>query len=266
MTSPETHGPRGIGYAALPPPSRPVSPRHAADLINDEARRRPGEITLVAVGPQTNVAVALQREPALPQLLRRFVSMGGAFRAPGNTTPVSEWNIAVDPDAAKAVADAFGTEAFRASGRPLPLALGLDVTEQAILRPADLDRLYARAGGTPDSNPVLRFIADALRFYFEFHERYDGFRGAHMHDPLALAAALDPSLVTTQAVTVDVELTGALTGGQTVADWRHHWGRAPNMDVAVTVRADAFLERFIERVGALAAARSRGANIPPSPR
>lgn len=254
MTTPETHGPRGIGYATLPPASRPVSTRHAAELIGAEARKRPGEVTLVAVGPQTNVAVALQREPALPGLLRRFVFMGGAFRAPGNTTPVSEWNIAVDPDAAKAVADAFGTEAFRASGRPRPLALGLDVTEQAILRPADLDRLYARAGGTPDSDPLLRFIADALRFYIEFHERQDGFSGAHMHDPLALAAALDPTLVTTEPVTVDVELTGALTGGQTVADWRHHWGRPPNMDVAVSVRAGDFLERFIERVGALAAA------------
>ena len=253
MTSPETHGPRGIGYATLPPASRPLSSRHAADLIADEARRRPGEVTLVAVGPQTNIAVALQREPALTGLLRRFVFMGGAFRAPGNTTPVSEWNVAVDPDAAKAVADAFGTDAFRASGRPLPLALGLDVTEQAIVRPADLDRLYARAGGTPATDPVLRFIADALRFYVEFHERYDGFSGAHMHDPLALAAALDPTLVTTEPVTVDVELTGTLTGGQTVADWRHHWGRPPNMDVAVAVRAADFLERFIDRVGALVA-------------
>ncbi|HXX60843.1 MAG TPA: nucleoside hydrolase [Candidatus Sulfotelmatobacter sp.] len=254
MTSPETHGPRGIGYATLPPAMRPVSSRHAADLIVSEARRRPGEVTLVAVGPQTNIAVALQREPALPGLLRRFVFMGGAFRAPGNTTPVSEWNVAVDPDAAKAVADAFGTDDFRASERPRPLALGLDVTEQAIVRPADLDRLYARAGGTPDSDPVLRFIADALRFYIRFHEQYDGFSGAHMHDPLALATALDPSLVATQPVTVDVELTGALTGGQTVADWRHHWGRPPNMDVAISVRGDDFLERFIERVGALAAA------------
>ncbi|HTS15721.1 MAG TPA: nucleoside hydrolase [Candidatus Sulfotelmatobacter sp.] len=254
MISPETHGPRGIGYAALPPASRPISPRHAADLIAAEARRRPGEVTLVAVGPQTNIAVAFERDPALPGLLRRFVFMGGAFRAAGNTTPVSEWNVAVDPDAAKAVAHAFGTDDFRAAGRPLPLALGLDVTEQAIIREADLERLYARAGATPATNPVLRFIADALRFYIEFHERVDGFRGAHLHDPLALAAAVDPTLVTVEPVTVDVELEGSITGGQTVADWRHHWGRPPNMDVAVTVKADVFLDRFIERLAALAAA------------
>ncbi|MFI5262121.1 MAG: nucleoside hydrolase [Candidatus Limnocylindrales bacterium] len=261
MTTPETHGPRGIGYAVLPPASRPLSPRHAADLIGDEARRRPGEVTLVAVGPQTNVAVALEREPALPALLRRLVFMGGAFRAPGNTTPVSEWNVAVDPDAAKAVAAAFSPD-LGAGAPQRPLALGLDVTEQAIVRPADLERLYARAGGTPDSDPVLRFIADALRFYIEFHERNDGFRGAHMHDPLAMAAALDPTLVTTEPVAVDIELVGTLTGGQTVADWRHHWGRPPNMDVAVAVRADAFLERFIDRVGGLAALVARVMRTP----
>jgi purine nucleosidase len=260
MTTPETHGPRGIGYAVLAPATRPLSPRHAADLIVQEAGRRPGAVTLVATGPQTNVAVALARAPGLPRLLRRLVFMGGAFRVTGNTTPVSEWNIAVDPEAAKAVADGFapdlqGVTATDAGQRPM--ALGLDVTEQAILRSSDLERLYARARGTPANNPVLRFIADALRFYIEFHERHDGFSGAHMHDPLAMAAALDPSLVTAEPVTVDVELAGTLTTGQTVADWRHHWGRPPNMDVAVAALADVFIERFIERVGDFAAALVR---------
>ncbi len=127
--TPETHGPKGIGYAELPPPSRPLSLRHGADLIVEEARRRPGEITLVTLGPLTNVAVALQREPQLPVLLRRLVAMGGAFRVPGNTTPTTEWNIHCDPEAARAVFDAF-------AGAPLrPLVLGLDVTEQARVGP-----------------------------------------------------------------------------------------------------------------------------------
>jgi purine nucleosidase len=252
MTTPETHGPRGIGYAELPPARTPLSPRHATDVIVEAARTRPGEVTLVAVGPQTNLAVALEREPELPRLLRRLVFMGGAFRTPGNTTPVSEWNIAVDPEAAKRVFDAFGSAA---PSSPRPLALGLDVTEQAILLPEHLERLYARAGGTPATNPVLRFIDDALRFYMEFHAAHDGFYGAHVHDPLAMASALDPELVRTEPVTVDVELAATLTTAQTVADWRHHWGRPPNMDVSVEVRADVFLERFIERVAGLAAAR-----------
>ena len=103
------------------------------------------------------------------------------------------------------------------------------------------------------SNPVVRFVADALRFYFEFHARYDGFYGAFIHDPLVVAAALDPSLVTTEAVAVDVDTAGGPGDGQTIADWRGLWGRRPNVDVAVAADADAFLERLVERVGALAA-------------
>src|SRR6185369_3168014 len=92
-TTPETHGPQGLGYAELPSPSRPLSDRHAVDLIIDEARRRPGKITLVTCGPLTNLAMALLREPALPTLLRGWVLMGGSYRHPGNTAPTTEWNI-----------------------------------------------------------------------------------------------------------------------------------------------------------------------------
>ena len=272
VTTPETHGPRGIGYAVLPAASRPLSARFGPDLIVEEARRRPGELTLVTLGPMTNLAVALQREPALPTLLRRWVIMGGSYRSPGNTAPTTEWNVSVDPDAAQRCITAFGrpdvTEARVAAGlRPLPLALGLDVTERAKLLPDHLVALAARAGvvaggsaatdrgaGTPlRANPVLRFIDDALRFYMEFHARNDGFYGAFIHDPFAVAAALDPSLVRSQAVAVDVELAGTLTTGETVADWRRVWGRPPTLDVAVEGDADAFFERFIERVGGLAA-------------
>jgi purine nucleosidase len=89
----------------------------------------------------------------------------------------------------------------------------------------------------------------------EFHSRFDGFYGAFIHDPLALAAALDPTLIKTQALAVDVELGGTLTTGETVTDWRRVWGRPPNVDVAVSADAERFLDRFVERVGALAAAR-----------
>jgi purine nucleosidase len=106
--------------------------------------------------------------------------------------------------------------------------------------------------GAAAPNAVLRFVDDALRFYMEFHSRYDGFYGAFVHDPFAVAAALDPGLVRTEALTVDVELGGTLTTGETVTDWRRAWGRAPTLDVAVDGDAAAFFERFIERVGALA--------------
>lgn len=265
--TPETHGPQGIGHAELPPPSRPVSARHGVDVIVETARARPGEVTLVTLGPLTNLATAIIREPDLPRLLRRWVLMGGCFRVAGNTTPREEWNIHCDPDAARITFAAFG----RAAPNLRPIALGLDVTERNPMVPDHLVALARRAGSRPDdslalargedpmrtarsaaSNPIVRFLADALRFYMEFHARHDGFYGAHIHDALALATALDPTLVRTEALTVDVETQGRITTGETVADFRHRWGRPPNCDVAVSADSAAFLDRLIERVGGLA--------------
>jgi purine nucleosidase len=275
VTTPETHGPRGLGYAELPPPAASVSQRHAVDVLIDEARRRPGELTLVTLGPLTNLAVAVLREPELPRLYRRYVLMGGAYRSPGNTAPTTEWNINVDPDAAKVVFSAWTAARDADPSIARPIALGLDVTEKAKIVPDHVVALGRRAGSTPDdslalaggedpmqasrsvaSNPIVRFVADVLRFYMEFHSRYDGFYGAFIHDPLAVAAALDPTLVRTEALTVDIELGGTLTTGETVTDWRRVWKKPPNIDVAVEADAEAFLERFVERVGRLAAERS----------
>ncbi len=272
-TTPETHGPRGIGYAELPPPARAISERHGVDVIVDAARQRPGEITLVTLGPLTNLAVALEREPRLPRLLRRHVLMGGAFGAQGNTTPTSEWNIHCDPEAAKIVFRAWADAIAADTTVPRPVALGLDVTEGARIGPEHVVALARRAGSQPDddlapapddplaprmsvaSNRVIRFIADALRWYYEFHQRYDGFYGAFIHDPLAVAAALDPGLITTEALYVDVETRGELTTGMTVADRRHLTGRPANVDVAATADIGRFLDRLVERIGGLAAER-----------
>ncbi len=263
-TTPETHGARGLGYAELPPARRALSDRHGADVIVDAARQRPGEVTLVTLGPLTNLAVALEREPALPRLLGSWVLMGGAYRAPGNTAPTTEWNMHVDPEAAKACFSAWEAAINGDERIARPLAMGLDVTERAKILPEHVTALARRAGSRPlddadeargsvASNPVVRFIADALRFYMEFHAQYDGFYGAFIHDPFAVAAALDRSLVRTQAVTVDVELAGTLTTAETVTDWRGVWNRPRFVDVAVDGDAEAFLDRFVERVGGLAA-------------
>jgi purine nucleosidase len=252
-----------------------LSERHAVDVILDEARRRPGEITLVTLGPLTNLAVAVLREPALPRLLKGYALMGGAFGTSGNTTPTTEWNIHCDPDAAKIVFRAWAEAIAADPSIPRPLAMGLDVTEQARILPEHVVRLARRAGSTPDdslalergedpmsptrsvaSNPIVRYLADALRFYFEFHSRYDGFYGAFIHDPLAVAATLDRSLVTTEALFVDVETRGELTTGMTVADRRHLTGRDPNLDVATSGDIATFLDRLVERIGGLAADRS----------
>ena len=273
-TTPETHGPQGLGHAELPPPSQPLSDRHAVDLILDEARRRPGEITLVTLGPLTNLALAVLREPRLPGLLKGYALMGGAFGVSGNTTPKAEWNIHCDPDAAKIVFRAWADAMAADPSIPRPLALGLDVTEQARIEPEHVVRLARRAGSNPDdsialergndpmapqrsvaSNPIVRYLADALRFYFEFHRQYDGFYGAFIHDPLAVAATLDRSLVETEATFVDVETRGEITTGMTVADARRLTGRPPNLDVATSADVATFLDRLIERVGGLAADR-----------
>jgi purine nucleosidase len=264
-TTPETHGPRGIGYAELPPARRPLERDEGPARIVELARTRPGEILLVTLGPLTNLAVALEKEPSLPALLGGWVLMAGAYNTPGNTTPTSEWNVYVDPDAARRCFLAWS----RAATAGLPLAMGLDVTERARLVPEHLRHLAIRAGAQPldaarlgaeplesvgsvAANPMLTFIVDALRFYFEFHARYDGFYGAVIHDPLAVAAAIDRALVRTRPVFVDVETGRGLAHGMTVADWRGHTRQEPNAEVAVEVEANVFLERFIDRVGGLA--------------
>ena len=274
-TTPETHGPQGLGHAVLPPPTRPLSERHGVDVIVDEVRRRPGEIVLVTLGPLTNLALALDKEPNLPRLLKGYTLMGGAYGVSGNTTPTTEWNIHCDPDAARIVFRAWGEATTADPTIPRPVALGLDVTERARVLPEDVVRLARRAGSTPDdsialsrgedpmlatrsvaANPIVRYVADALRFYMEFHAHYDGFYGAFIHDPLAAAAALDRSLIKTEALFVDVETAGELTAGMTVADRRRLTGNAPNLDVAVEANIPEFLDRLVERVGGLAADRS----------
>ncbi|MEX1296385.1 MAG: nucleoside hydrolase [Candidatus Limnocylindrales bacterium] len=244
----DTHGPTGLGYAVLPPPTVRPGPRDAADMIVAQARARPGELTLVTLGPLSNVAVALEREPRLPTLLRSLVMMVGAYRAPGNTAPTMEWNAGVDPEALAAT-----IAAWAAADAPLPVAFGLDVTERAKMTPDHLERL-ALACGDPD-DPIVGFVRDALGFYFEFHSRYDGFYGAFIHDALVVAAALDPALARTEALTVEVELEGRWTTGETVTDWRRQWGREPNLAIAVKADTEAFFERFVERLGRLARER-----------
>ena len=177
--------------------------------------------------------------------------MAGSYRSSGNTAPTTEWNAASDPEALQAVLRGWSA----VPGVDRPLALGLDVTERAKMTPDHLARLHA-AAGDPQANRVLTFLDDALRFYMEFHSRYDGFYGAFIHDPLAVASALDPSLIRTEALAVEIELNGTWTTGETVTDWRRAWDRPPNLDIAVEADIETFFERFIERVGSLAKQRS----------
>jgi purine nucleosidase len=260
--TPETHGPHGIGHAVRPVAARAPEPGlTAARAIVDAVAARPGELTLVTLGPMTNLALALELDPDLPARLRGWTFMGGAFAVPGNTTPTAEWNLHVDPDAAKVCLAAWAEAIARDPAVPPPLGMGLDVTERARILPADVAALARRAGGAiPDdrltlegpTGPVVRLVVDALRFYFEFHDTYDGFFGAFIHDPFAVAATLDRGLVRTEAWFVDVEAGPGLAHGMTVADRRRTTGRSPNVEVAVEGDAARFLERLVDRVGGLA--------------
>ncbi|MCY4368573.1 MAG: nucleoside hydrolase [bacterium] len=259
VITPETHGPTGTGHAELTAPPDRLSERSGIDLLVDTARSRPGEVTLIALGPLTNIARALDREPRLLTLLERLVIMGGCFGVAGNTAPRTEWNMHVDPEAAKLVFAAAGRDS-----RKLPLIMPLDLTEEARLLPHHVSRMAGVAGTAMESleplvsrvHPLMSFITDALRFYMEFHQRYDGFYGAFIHDPFAVAAALDPSLVRAVETTVDVETAGELTMGETVADLRNSWGRKPNAAVALAGSAHVFLEQFVARIGRLARAQA----------
>jgi purine nucleosidase len=271
--TPETHGPHGLGYAQPPSPAMPLSERFGPDVIVDEARRRPGELTLVTLGPLTNLALAVRTEPRLPNLLRDWWCMGGAFAVAGNTTPVSEWNIHCDPEAAQVALGAWQRAVEADPATPRGTIMALDVTQQPRLTTDHVVAMARRAGSRPDdridpdrpagsperrsvaSNRIIRVVADALRFYFEFHARNDGFYGAFVHDPLVVAAALDPSLVGTRPACVDVDAGGGPGDGQTIEDRREHGARPPNVEVAESVDVATFLERLVERVGALAAAR-----------
>jgi purine nucleosidase len=262
------HGPKGLGYAELPPTGLQLTGYDSATAWVRAAHAFPGELIGVVTGPLTNLALALRAEPTLPRLLRRLVIMGGSYDHRGNITPVAEWNISVDPEAAVEVLAAWSLQtAEAAEPQRLPILCGLNLTRTVAMTPDILARLAAAAGSTPAtvlsehdepgtrsaaSNPLLRVIEDATRFYFEaYHNNGLGYR-AYMHDPLAAAVALDPELVTTQPAAVEVELTGSLTRGMTVTDWEGRWGREPNAQIGIGVDPTVFFDRFIERVGPFA--------------
>lgn len=235
---PNSHGPQGLGYAELPPGTGRLTGYDAAAAWVAAAREHPEQLIGLATGPLTNLALALQTEPALPTLLRRLVIMGGAFS--GELSGEAEFNIGFDPEAAEQVFSAWGAVA----PQRLPIVCGLDLTRQIAITPAILARL---AEGS-----VTRMLSDALRFYFEAHEARGHDYLAYLHDPLAAAVALEPALVTTRPAALRVELSPDARG-RTIPDWD---ARRPNALIGVAVDPAAFFDRFVSRVSAFA--RRRG--------
>ncbi|WP_241522012.1 nucleoside hydrolase [Arthrobacter pityocampae] len=262
VTTEETHGDQGIGYAVLPAPRGRISERHAVDVWVEAARSRPGQVTGLVTGPLTNLALAIRAEPRLPMLLKGLVIMGGAFHHPGNTTPVAEWNTHVDPHAAKEVYAAY-------EGLPyekLPIVCALETTERIECTPAHVDALSRAAGAGPEvldpdeaegtrsgsGNAVVACVSDALRFYMEFHRLYDQGYIAHLHDLFAAMVATGEAGFEERLATVDVETASPLTFGQTVADVAGMWKRAPNARIVTGNDPAAVFELMIRRLSDVA--------------
>ena len=251
---PVVHGEEGLGGFTPEPPAAQPSSRDGATLIVEEARRRPGEILLVATGPLTNVALAVEREPRLPELLRGFALMGGAYREGGNVTPRAEANVWMDPEAAARVFTAWSG----AAPAELPRCVGLEVTEQVVMTREDVEAACAPA---PDSQ-LARLIREGVAHYIDFYGS-TGKAGASMHDPLALVALLDGSVCDWAATRVEVELEGHWTRGETVTDlfeirrtpWSE-WASEENAVVATSVDGPEVMRRIVERLASLVGARA----------
>ena len=236
LLAPETHGDSGLGYAKLAEPRTPPQVGHAGDFLIEHIMSAPGQITLVAIGPLTNLALAIRQEPRIVDAVKEVFIMGGAIRHAGNTTPLGEFNTFVDPHAAHIV--------FH-SGMPITLT-PLDVTYQCILTKADVARLVQI------DSAVTRFIADSTRFYMEFHDEYQSIDGCVINDPLTLALTFMPELCDYQELYVDVDLSGGVSMGNTYADFYRLTSKPANMRVALAVRPREFIELFLERMEKLA--------------
>ncbi len=229
----EVHGPRGLGDAALPLPGRsPLG--DAVPFMVETLSARPGEVTLIAVGPLTNLALAEARSPGVLKKAREVCVMGGAVDEPGNVTPAAEFNFFADPHAARQV---------MRSGASVTLA-PLDVTHRVALETTHLDGIPA--------TPAGRFVKDAVRPAMEHSLRVQNRRHFYLHDPMAVGLAIDPSLFCIKTVYADVETEGDLTAGQVVVDRRpfskeEHRKGWP-VRCAMDVDAGRFLAFFLSRI------------------
>ncbi|MEO1680525.1 MAG: nucleoside hydrolase [Pseudomonadota bacterium] len=236
VTAEHVHGKSGLDGADLPDPTMPVAELHGVDAIVHHVRREPpGSVTLCPLGPLTNIATALDRAPDIASRLGAIVLMGGAYFEVGNITPAAEFNIYVDPEAAKAVFS---------SGVPLTV-LPLDATHKALITKERLTAISAI--GTP--------VAAAVSGWLDFYERFDlekyGGAGGPLHDPCVIAHLLAPDIFTGRHINVEIEVDSPLTRGMTVADW---WGvtdRPPNATFIGDIDAKAFFTLLTDRLARL---------------
>ncbi|QJD16053.1 nucleoside hydrolase [Paracoccus sanguinis] len=235
VTAENVHGATGLDGITLPEPTMPVQDRHAVDFLVETLRREPaGTVTLVPIGPLTNIAAAFRQAPDVIARVGRIVMMGGAYFEVGNVTPAAEFNIFVDPLAA--------AEVF-AAGADL-VVVPLDVTHRALTSRAWVEGM--RASGR---------VGEVVASWTDFFERYDrakyGHDGAPLHDPCAVAYLIAPELFSGRRINVEIETEGRFTRGMTVADWWGVSGRPANALFIRDLDAPRFFDLLTERIGRL---------------
>jgi purine nucleosidase len=236
VTAEHVHGKTGLDGIDLWEPAMPLQDTHAVDFLIETLRREPaGSVTLVPIGPLTNIATAMTRAPDIVPRIGRIVLMGGAYFEVGNITPAAEFNIYVDPEAAQIVF---------ASGVDLVVA-PLDLTHRALTTRARVEAFRALPGR----------VGPAVAAWTDFFERFDkekyGSEGGPLHDPCTVAWLLRPELFTGRRINVEIETEGRYTLGMTVADWWRVSGRAPNALFLREMDADGFFALLTERIARL---------------
>ncbi|HLX56029.1 MAG TPA: nucleoside hydrolase [Ktedonobacteraceae bacterium] len=229
--APDIHGESGMDGPHIPEPDIELDPRHAVDMLIELLLNSDGDITLVPTGPLTNIAAAMRREPAIIPKIAAISLMGGAIGL-GNVTPAAEFNIHTDPEAAEIV---FGC------GRPITM-VPLEVTHQALATDEVTARLRAA------QRPVATFAVDLLVFFADTYHNVFGFPAAPVHDPCAVAAVIDPTILRAHSMCVEIETTGVWTAGRTVCDVYGKLGKEPNARVGYALEVGRFWEMVISTI------------------
>ena len=237
VTAEYVHGKTGLDGPVLPDPTMPLQKQHAVDFIVETLMTRPaGTVTHCVLGPMTNIALALIKEPRIASRIKRIVAMGGGFFEGGNITPAAEFNIYVDPQAARVVFEC---------GAPITL-VPLDCTHQALTTKPRIEKFRAMKNKTGPAS------AELLDFFERFDVEKYGSEGGPLHDPCTVAWLLHPEFFKGKDCNVAIECESELTMGMTVVDWWGVTNRPKNAHVLRSIDAEKFFNLLAERVATLA--------------
>ncbi|HXW23453.1 MAG TPA: nucleoside hydrolase [Xanthobacteraceae bacterium] len=239
VTSRGFHGPTGLGGLTLPAPQLPLQQQSGVGFLVETLRSaQPRSVTICALGPLTNIASAFSRDPTIAGAVREFVMMGGSYFEGGNVTPVAEFNVHVDPEAAQTV-----LHVLTSSRTPITM-MPLDVTHKALSTPPRIGHFRALGNGCGTATADLLAATG-----YDLSKR--GWSGAPLHDPCVVAYLLEPGMFRGRDVNVEIATADPLTLGMTVVDWRGVTGRPPNVNYMTEVEADAYYRLLTERIARL---------------